>query len=81
MGQILSGAIAGAIAGAIVGLLIGLIMLIVRLAMPAKPCPNCHAPLPKVRMPKNVAEWFWGGMTCPKCKCSLDRKGRRIDNR
>lgn len=80
MGEILSEAIVGALIGAIVGLFAGVIVLLIRLTLPAKPCPNCQSPLPKVRMPRYLREWLWGGQTCPKCQCSLDRKGRRIES-
>lgn len=36
-------------------------------------CPNCHAPLPTVRAPKNFRQMMWGGWTCPQCKAEFDK--------
>jgi hypothetical protein len=41
-------------------------------------CPCCHAPIPKVRKPKSRREMLWGGATCDKCGCEIDKWGNQI---
>jgi prepilin signal peptidase PulO-like enzyme (type II secretory pathway) len=41
-------------------------------------CPNCGTEMPKVRAPRSVTETLWGGFTCPKCGCRMDKWGRRL---
>lgn len=41
-------------------------------------CPNCGTPQPKVRKPKNMREVLWGGCTCDKCGCEMDKWGKKI---
>ncbi|HJZ56982.1 MAG TPA: hypothetical protein VKE74_18580 [Gemmataceae bacterium] len=41
-------------------------------------CPNCDAPLPAVRKPKNFQQVLWGGWTCPECGCQIDKWGREV---
>lgn len=41
-------------------------------------CPRCHAPIPKVRKPRSRRERFWGGATCDKCGCEMDKWGNPI---
>jgi transposase len=65
----------GAIIGAVVG---GVAVLIIGLLAPARTCPDCGEPLPKVRKPANRRQMLWGGWTCPKCGCEVDRKGRKV---
>jgi hypothetical protein len=43
-------------------------------------CPECRAPMPMVRMPKNVSQIFFGGCTCPECDCEYDKWGRRVES-
>jgi len=39
-------------------------------------CPACGCPVPKVRQPKSVKQALWGGWTCEKCGCEMDKWGR-----
>jgi len=39
-------------------------------------CPACGRPVPKVRQPKSVKQALWGGWTCEKCGCEMDKWGR-----
>ena len=41
-------------------------------------CPRCHAPVPRVRKPKSRREMLWGGGTCGKCGCEMDKWGNPI---
>jgi hypothetical protein len=41
-------------------------------------CPCCHAAVPQVRKPKSLREALWGGGTCDKCGCQMDKWGRHI---
>jgi len=41
-------------------------------------CPNCGAPAPRVRTPASTQQTLWGGTTCPKCGCEMDKWGRRL---
>lgn len=45
---------------------------------PVLSCPNCRTPLPRVRRPKNMRQFLWGGWTCAKCGAELDRRARII---
>jgi hypothetical protein len=68
----LMGAIVGGIAG-------GLAVVLLALLMPPRKCPDCGEVLPKFRAPAGARQTFWGGWTCPKCGCEMDRKGRKIE--
>jgi cytochrome c biogenesis protein CcdA len=41
-------------------------------------CPRCHAPVAKVRKPETRRERLWGGATCDKCGCEMDKWGTPI---
>src|SRR5262249_11161017 len=41
-----------------------------------KPCPRCGTTLPAIRVPKNMQQFLWGGVTCETCGTELDRHGR-----
>ncbi|MFO0810402.1 MAG: hypothetical protein U0746_17395 [Gemmataceae bacterium] len=40
-------------------------------------CPECHERMPFFRLPETLRQLMWGGWTCPKCGCRMDRWGRR----
>jgi hypothetical protein len=74
----LVGAMIGAILGGIGG---GLAVLILSLAMPRRKCPNCGERFPRFRKPANRRQALWGGGTCSKCGCEVDRRGRKIESK
>ena len=39
-------------------------------------CPACGSPMPQVRQPKSRRQALWGGWTCAKCGCEVDKWGR-----
>jgi hypothetical protein len=39
-------------------------------------CPRCSAPMPPIRKPASLGEAMWGGWTCQKCGCKVDKYGR-----
>jgi hypothetical protein len=41
-------------------------------------CPKCGTPMPRVRVPVSGSEALWGGATCPKCGCRMDKWGREL---
>ncbi len=41
-------------------------------------CPACGFPMPQVRQPNSLRQGLWGGGTCGKCGCEMDKWGRRI---
>ncbi len=41
-------------------------------------CPNCNEEQPKVRKPKNLRQFLWGGFTCNNCSCEMDKYGNEI---
>jgi len=41
-------------------------------------CPTCGSPTPQVRRPKSLRQSLWGGWTCGKCGCEMDKWGRPI---
>ena len=42
-------------------------------------CPSCGAPQPAVRVPRSLREVLWGGWTCSKCRCQMDKYGASIE--
>jgi len=40
-------------------------------------CPRCNKLLPKVRKPRSLREFMWGGWTCPNCGVEVDKWGRQ----
>ncbi len=68
----------GAIIGAIVGILVGIVIAIIGQAMPGKECPKCGEKFPKFRKPANKRQAMWGGATCLKCGCEVDRIGKIV---
>jgi hypothetical protein len=38
-------------------------------------CPACGCPMPQVRQPKSIRQALWGGGTCGKCGCEMDKWG------
>lgn len=41
-------------------------------------CPQCNEPAPRVRMPKSLREFLWGGWTCSSCGRHVDKWGRAL---
>lgn len=39
-------------------------------------CPACGSPMPGVRQPRSLRQALWGGWTCEKCGCEVDKWGR-----
>jgi PHP family Zn ribbon phosphoesterase len=39
-------------------------------------CPRCGERLPMIRKPISTKEAMWGGWTCAKCGCKVDKYGR-----
>ena len=72
-----------AIAGA---LLLGLVLVAVgtvrknRWGINQEPvnCPACGSLMPPVRQPESFRQALWGGWTCTKCACKMDKWGRLI---
>lgn len=67
----------------ILGVIIGVVcggggVLLIGLLQPRKFCPDCGKPLPKFRRPSSVKQSLWGGNTCPKCGCQINRKGEKV---
>ena len=68
----LQSAIIGGIGG-------GLTVLVLALVMPRRKCPACGEPCPRFRKPTNRKQALWGGWTCAKCGCEVDRRGRKVE--
>jgi hypothetical protein len=66
------------IAGGIIG---GLAVVVVGLALPRRKCPNCGEQFPRWRVPASGRQALWGGGTCAKCGCEVDRRGRKVERR
>ena len=73
----MSGAVIGGIIGGIAG---GLAVLILALFQKPLKCPECGEPVPRLRKAANRRQAMWGGATCAKCGCEMDRKGRKIES-
>lgn len=41
-------------------------------------CPRCTDPLPIMRIPRTRQQMSWGGWTCKKCGCEVDKHGKEI---
>ena len=41
-------------------------------------CPRCKSPLPMMRIPRTREQLKWGGWTCKKCGCDVDKHGKEI---
>lgn len=41
-------------------------------------CSACGSPIPPIRQPKSFRQALWGGWTCAKCGCEMDKWGRLI---
>lgn len=39
-------------------------------------CPKCNTELTYVKAPKTRRQMLWGGCTCPKCACEVDKWGQ-----
>lgn len=40
-------------------------------------CPECGTEQPRVRKPQDREEFLWGGSTCQKCGCKMDKYGEK----
>jgi hypothetical protein len=72
----LKSALIGGLVGAIAG---GGAVLLYALFAPARKCPDCGEALPRFRKAANRRQRLWGGWTCPKCGCEVDRKGNKVE--
>lgn len=41
-------------------------------------CPRCGEKAPTVRQPTSTRQAMWGGWTCSKCGCEMDKWGTEI---
>ncbi|HYX71875.1 MAG TPA: hypothetical protein VE732_03835 [Nitrososphaera sp.] len=41
-------------------------------------CPRCGAQSPMVRKPSSLRQAAWGGWTCSKCGCEIDKWGTEM---
>jgi hypothetical protein len=41
-------------------------------------CPSCGTEMPRARAPASGTQAMWGGYTCPKCGCQMDKWGSRL---
>ena len=41
-------------------------------------CPKCGQQVPAIRKPKSIRQFLWGGWTCTKCGCEIDKWGNEI---
>ena len=42
-------------------------------------CPKCKTDSPRKRKPTSTQEALWGGRTCTKCGCKMDKWGKEIN--
>jgi hypothetical protein len=42
-------------------------------------CPSCKERMPNARMPEDLHQMMWGGWTCPKCGCRMDKWGKAVE--
>ena len=41
-------------------------------------CPACEEQMPVLRVPDSLHQLMWGGWTCPKCDCRMDKWGKAL---
>jgi hypothetical protein len=41
-------------------------------------CPRCGGTAGPLRMPRNGTQALWGGRTCKRCGCHMDKWGREL---
>ena len=41
-------------------------------------CPRCAELMPRFRWPLSFRQGYWGGCTCVKCGCEMDKWGREV---
>lgn len=41
-------------------------------------CPRCQARQPLIRFPASWRQYWWGGRTCKKCGCEMDKWGVEV---
>ena len=41
-------------------------------------CPDCNEKMPAFRAPRNFRQILFGGWTCTKCGCEMDKWGTKI---
>jgi hypothetical protein len=75
MGSLSAGMFIGIFAG-IVGGVLGPLLLV--LLLPRKKCPDCEAPLSKMRNCWNIPGVV---RRCRECGCGVDIKGRKVEKR
>ena len=44
-------------------------------------CPRCGEEVPAIRKPTSVRQALWGGWTCNKCGCEMDKRGVEIQKK
>ncbi|VUT24461.1 MAG: hypothetical protein MASP_00512 [Candidatus Methanolliviera sp. GoM_asphalt] len=42
-------------------------------------CPRCGEKSSFIRKPTSRQQFLWGGWTCPKCGCEVDKWGREVE--
>jgi hypothetical protein len=43
-------------------------------------CPKCGERMRSLRTPASLRQAMWGGWTCPKCGCEMDKWGKAIED-
>jgi RNase P subunit RPR2 len=43
-------------------------------------CPNCNTKQPIIRKPQTERQLLYGGWTCKKCGCEMDKYGKEIND-
>lgn len=41
-------------------------------------CPKCGQTAPRFRRPTSRRQWLWGGWTCSRCGCEMDKYGQQV---
>jgi hypothetical protein len=44
-------------------------------------CPRCGKSMPQIRTPSSPSQALWGGFTCDRCGCNIDKWGRVVASR
>jgi len=69
--------ISGIVGGLVGGMFAAWYVARMNAKLRTQPCPKCGQPLGDEKAAaRSLSQIMWGGWTCPKCGCDVDRQGK-----